>query len=335
MKHILVVGGTRNVGYALTQELVKYDHHITLLNRGKDGLPLPPGVHRLHADRTDPQQLKRALMAKNFDVVVDFALYKGQEAETMVNLLTGHVGRYIFMSTGQVYLVREGAKRPFSEEDYEGRVMPAPKELTYAFEEWEYGYHKRMAEDVFIAAHVERGFPYNSLRLPMVNSERDPFKRLYNYYLRMKDGGPILIPETPNFPLRHVYGMDVVKALMLLIENDAAIGRAYNISQDETVSVDEFLGLLGKIMGIIPDIRRYSRSELEAAGFLPDCSPFTERWMSELTNERSKAELGMTYTPLEEYLQRLVTYYEHTEIKPPPTFKRRHAEVEFVERNPY
>jgi hypothetical protein len=43
-------------------------------------------------------------------------------------------------------------------------------------------------------------------------------------------------------------------------------------------------------MGIKPHIIRVKRSELEANGFLPDCSPFSDRWMSELDNTRSKAE---------------------------------------------
>lgn len=330
MKHILLIGGTRNVGYALTQELVKHDYRLTLLNRGKEHTNIPEGVARLHVDRTDANQVKRALMAKKFDIVIDFALYKQPEAQTMVRLLQDEIERYIFVSTGQVYLVREDAERPYSEDDYAGRLIPSPKELTYAREEWEYGYNKRMAEDTLHAAYEENGFPYTSLRLPMVNSERDPFKRIYNYYLRLKDGGPILIPETPNYPLRHIYGMDVVRAIMRLIESDKGIGRAYNISQDETVSIDEFLVILGEIVDTVPDIRRFSRRELEAAGFLPDCSPFTERWMSELSNERSKRELGMTYTPLRTYLQNLVNYYESHEIKTPTTFKRRHAEIQFA-----
>ena len=79
-------------------------------------------------------------------------------------------------------------------------------------------------------------FPYTSLRLPMVNSERDHFHRLYNYILRLKDGGPILAPSTPNYPLRHVYADDVLSARRNsgLIESGKGKGETYNISQDET-----------------------------------------------------------------------------------------------------
>lgn len=331
MKNVLIIGGTRNMGFFLVQQLVQAGHQVTVLNRGVTRVELPEGVHRLHADRTNPQQLERAMLAKSFDVVVDFVLFDSQEARAIVDLLKDRIGHYIMISSGQVYLVREGVERPFSEAEYAGRVQPQPKDNTYSYEEWRYGVGKRGAEDLLFKAYAEEGFPVTTLRLPMVNSERDPFKRLYNYILRLRDGGPILIPETPTYPLRHVYGKDVVKAVQYIIENEAGIGKAYNISQDETVSIDEFLETLGGIMKVTPQPVRIKRSDLEANGFTPDCSPFTERWMSELTNELSKEELNMSYTPLQDYLEKLVGHYEAEKPPKPVGYKRRPAEIRMAE----
>jgi nucleoside-diphosphate-sugar epimerase len=328
-----VIGGTRNMGYQFVLRAVEAGHKVTVLNRGVTPVELPDEVARLRADRTDRQQMKRALLARQFDVVVDFVMYTGDEARHMIDILRDHTGHYLFISTGQVYLVREGLERPFHEEHYSGRLQPSPKDQTFAHTEWLYGMNKRAAEDTFRAAYEEFNFPYTSLRLPMVNSEYDHFKRLYNYYLRLKDGGPILVPETPNYMLRHVYGADVVTALLHLAEHDAGIGRAYNISQDETVSLDEFLGILAEVMeNDPPTIVRMKRSELDANGFLPDCSPFSERWMSELDNARSKTELGMDYTPLPEYLGNLVEYYHSHKIKRPTSYRRRQAEIQEAAR---
>jgi len=328
--NILIIGGTRNLGHFLTHDLLEEGHHVTVLNRGKTRDELPERVERLRADRTMPGQLAEALAGRSFDVVVDTALYNGADAEAVVNLLSGRVGHYIFISTGQVYLVRQGLERPFSEDDYEGRLMPAPKPNTFGYEEWLYGIEKRQAEDTLAAAWEAQQFPFTTLRIPMVNSERDPFNRLYAYILRLKDGGPILVPETPDYALRHVYAGDVVKAMSLLVNTGKGIGRAYNISQDETVSLNEFLEMLGEIIEIESQIVTVRRSLLEANGFLPDCSPFSERWMSELTNERSKAELGMEYTPLPTYLDKLVAYYDSNPPPKPASYRRRHAEVNFV-----
>ncbi len=329
---ILIIGGTRNLGFMLTQKLVEEGHGVTIFNRGKTPDELPRHVKRLRGDRTDPEQLEAALAGHTFDAVVDTTLYKGSEAEVMVRLLSGRVGHYIFLSSGQVYLVREGLTRPFRESDYEGRLMPAPKENTYSYEEWLYGIEKREAEDVFMSAP---DFPYTILRLPMVNGERDHFNRLYGYILRLKDGGPILVPETPDYPLRHVYAADVVRAIQLLMKTGKGKGRAYNLSQDETLSLDEFLSLLGEQVGVEPQIMRVRRSLLEANGFLPDCSPFSERWMSELDNSLSKAELGVTYTPVRDYLGKLAAHYlNRPPSKPPVGYRRRRAEIQFALQTP-
>lgn len=330
MKNILIIGGTRNMGHFLTQSLVDAGHRVTILNRGMSEDSLPESVYRLRADRTDSQQMKRALMGKQFDVVVDFVLYRKTEADAIINLLSGAIEQYIVISTGQVYLVREGISRPFTEDSFEGRIQPPPKANTFAYEEWSYGVNKRQAEESLIKAYQETGFPYTALRLPMVNSERDMFRRLYSYIIRLKDGGPILVPETPTYPLRHIYGQDVVRVIEQLIDTKQGIGHAYNISQEETVSIDEFLGILGEHMGITPQIVRAKRSILEANGFLPDCSPFSERWMSELDNTRSKEELGVEYTPLHDYLGNLVQHYTNTKISKPVGYKRRNAELQFA-----
>lgn len=329
---ILIIGGTRNLGYLFVQALLQAGHTVAVLNRGKTPDTLPASVERLRADRTDPAQLRQALAGRTFDAVIDNALYKGPEAEAIVDILDGRVGHYLFLSTGQVYLVREGIERPFKEEDYEGRLMPPPKPNTYSYEEWLYGIDKRKVEDVCAAAYARSGFPYTSLRLPMVNSERDHFNRLLGYVLRLKDGGPILVPETPDFPLRHIYSGDVARAVLLLLDSKQGKGRAYNISQDETTSLDEFLSILGEHLGVVPHILRVRRSLLEANGFLPDCSPFSDRWMSELDNSRSKNELGMTYTPLREYLAKIVAHWEQSPPAKPAGYKRRAAEIKFAAR---
>jgi len=325
--NILIIGGTRNLGHFMVENLLSRGHHVTILNRGITRDDLPESVERLRADRTEPAQLERALKGRSFDAVIDNALYKKAEAETIVRLLKGHTGQFVVLSSGQVYLVREGIERPFNEGQYAGRVMPPPKLNTYGYEEWLYGMDKRHVEDVLSEAHARDGFPSTILRLPMVSSERDHFHRLYAYILRLGDGGPILAPSTPNYRLRHVYAGDVVRAVTRIVEGGLAQGKAYNISQEETSTLDEYLEVLGGLMGTKPVLVRVKRDLLEANGFLPDCSPFSERWMSELDNALGKRELGVTYTPLPVYLEKIVTHYQNNPPPPPAGYRRRRAEL--------
>ncbi|MDE2775653.1 MAG: NAD-dependent epimerase/dehydratase family protein [Chloroflexota bacterium] len=331
-KRVLIIGGTRNMGYYLSQRLADAGYDLTLLNRGITKDDLPSSIHRLHADRTDHKQMRRALLAKSFDVVIDFVMYRGDEAGTVIELFHDNIDHFIFLSTGQVYLVREGLPRPYREEDYEGRLMPAPKANSYAYEEWRYGVEKRDVEDQLAAAWSRMRFPCTVLRLPMVNSARDPYHRLFNYYLRLRDGGAILVPQTPNHLLNHVYAHDVVDIIMRLIETGQGKGRAYNIAQDERVSHADFLSLLAEIMGTEARSVIAKRSELVVGGFMPDCSPFSERWMSDLDNSRSKAELGVRYKPLPDYLTEIVSYFDTQPIAPPLTYRRRQAELNFAEQ---
>ena len=59
MKH-LVMGGTQFNGLALTRELAKHGHDVTIVNRGKTPVELPLGVKRRFADRTDAAALASA-----------------------------------------------------------------------------------------------------------------------------------------------------------------------------------------------------------------------------------------------------------------------------------
>jgi len=323
---ILIIGGTRNMGYFLAEQLHASGHAITLLNRGVTQDNLPKDIARLRADRTDIKQVRRALGGRQFDAVVDMVVFRQQEAEDIINVLDGQTGHYIFFSTGQVYLVREGIQRPYTEADYHGDIMRQPDPNTYDYEEWLYGVEKRSAEAAYVEAFERNGFPYTSLRMPMVNSERDGFKRLYSYVLRIKDGGPVLVPDAPRYPVRNVYAGDVVNAVQHIIENKLGIGKAYNLSDDQTVSLTELLNLLGEIMGIKPDIKFVERDLLMANGFLPDCSPFSDYWMSELDNSLGKAELGISYTPLRQYLEKILAYYDKHPPEKPTSYRRRHAE---------
>lgn len=328
----LIIGGTRNLGPLIVQALLAQGHEVAVFNRGVTHDDLPKEVERLRGDRSEHQQLKRAFAGRDFDLVVDTALYTGAEAEAVVEVAGGRVGRYIFLSTGQVYLVRIGAQRPYREEDYEGPVMPEPsKSDESAHSNWLYGFDKRAAEDVFARAWAEKKFPFTSLRLPMVNSVRDHYDRIYGYFLRLQDGGPIVLPEGDDLPMRHVYGEDVAQAIMKLAGNNLGKGRAYNIGQDETVTLEKFLATLAELMHRPLKIVRVPRPELERQGLLPDCSPFSGKWMSSLDNARSKAELGIAYTPLCDYLKKLVSYYQSVPLRETTGYAQRPKELELAQ----
>lgn len=329
---ILIIGGTRNLGHLLTLRLLAAGHQVTVFNRGQTPDELPGEVTRLRGDRSVPAELKQALAGRSFDAVVDMTLYNGPDAQAVVEILAGRVGSYVFIGTGQVYLVRLGLSRPFKEEDYDrGEPLAAPPvENTFDYQNWLYGVDKRAAEDILFAAWNEHGFPVVSLRLPMVHSERDPMFRIYNYILRLRDGGPLVLPDGLRLSLRHIYGEDVVAAIMRVLKPGSWTGRAYHISQNETLGLEEFLNLLASLSGYPLKTVTVSRAALESRQLLPGCSPFSGLWMSELDNARSLAELGMTYTPVHVYLEKLVGYYLPAQLPPPAGYLHRAEEMKLA-----
>jgi nucleoside-diphosphate-sugar epimerase len=327
----LIIGGTRNRGPSIGHALLQREYEVAVFNRGQTRDDLPEEVERLRGDRTNTEELRRVLTGKEFDLVIDTTLYTGAEAEAMVELFKGRAGRYVFLSTGQVYLVRIGSEKPYKEDDYAGPVMAEPpKSNVSEYENWRYGFDKRAAEDVFASAWAKDKFPFTSLRLPMVNSERDHYDRMYGYFLRIQDEGPILIPDEDGAPVRHVYGEDVVQAITRLAESEKGKGRAFNIGQDETLSLTQFLELLAETMHCPLNIVRAPREELDREGLLPHCSPFSGKWMSSLDNARSKKELRMEYTPVATYVKKLVSYFQAVRPHNVEGYAQRQREVEFA-----
>ena len=308
--------------------MLESGHSVTVFNRGITPGDPPRGVERLFGDRSNPKDLQTALRNRTFDAVVDTTLYTGADTAPTIDALKDKTGHYVFISTGQVYLIRKGVERPFREEDYDGEVMAAPPEETVSdYKNWLYGKDKRDAEDLLFRAWKQSAFPVTSLRLPMINSERDHYGRILGYVRRLEDGGPILIPEGNGLPLRHVYGEDVAQAIVMLIESRRGKGQALNLSQDETVSLEDFLARVATILSAELKIIRLPRTALESAGLLPSCSPFSDPWMSALDNARSKMEFGLRYTPLQEYLQTIVLHYKKHSAIVPEGYKTRKQEL--------
>jgi nucleoside-diphosphate-sugar epimerase len=305
---VLVIGGTRFVGYFLAWRLLAQGHRVTLLNRGSSPDPFGDRVERLHCDRTTAQ-FDEAVAGRAWDACVDFAGYVGADAERAVRALGDRIGHYVFISTGQVYLVREGCTLPATEDQYAGPVMPPPSE-PHDLADWEYGVGKRAAEDVLEAAWRELGFPSTRLRIPMVNGERDHFRRVESYLWRLLDGGPVLVPHGGQHPCRHVYGREVARAVSEILGRRETFGEAYNLCQEEQPTLVEVLTLLAGMLGAPARLQPIARADLAAAGLRPlDVSPFSGDWMSHLDPSRITRELGFRHLPPTAYLEAIVAHF--------------------------
>jgi nucleoside-diphosphate-sugar epimerase len=260
---------------------------------------------------------------------VDFAGFAAADVARAVRVLQGRVGHYVFISTGQVYLVREPRPSSARETDYDGAVMPEPAAGHPDHGDWAYGVGKRRCEDVLAAAFARDGFPSTRLRVPVINGERDHTRRLEGYLWRLLDGGPLLVPDGGTHRLRHVYARDVARTIAGLLGERRTLGQAYNLCQEETPNLAELLEMLARLVGAPLRLRPASRAAIEAAGLDPvRASPFSGRWMSFLDPGRARTELGFVPTPLPAYLGSIVaSFLAHPPPSPPEAYAQRPREL--------
>jgi nucleoside-diphosphate-sugar epimerase len=319
---VLVIGGTRFVGYGLVWRLLLEGHRVTILTRGRTSDPFGNRVERLVADRTSTGFVE-AVRGRHFHAAVDFLVYTGDEARGAVNALdTDH---YVMVSTGSVYLVRLNCPSPSRESDYEGPVMPEPP--TPADEpDWRYSVGKRAAEDVLLEAWEQKRFPSTRVRIPIVNGERDYSGRLESYLRRILDGGPLVLPDGGARRLRHVYSGAVAEAIMAMLGQQQVLGQAYNITQDEIPTLAEILHMVAEEMGAPLRIVAVSEELMRAAGLERDrVFPFTGHWTSILDPGKAKLELGFRHPPLRHYLGKIVASFMAAIPEQPPAYYAQRA----------
>jgi nucleoside-diphosphate-sugar epimerase len=324
---VLVIGGNRFVGCLLGWRLLARGDQVTLLNRGHLLDPFDERVERLRGDRTT-SDLDRLLAGRTFDAAVDLAAYAAEDGRRAAEILGGRVGHFLLVSTGQVYLVREGCPSPAREEDYQGPVMPRPSEPR-DLPEWEYGMGKRACEDALADAHARTGFPATRVRIPMVNGERDYLRRVEGYLWRLLDGGPVILPDGGTHRLRHVYGAEVARFLAEILGRKETFGQAYNLAQEETPTLAELVGRLRDLLGSRAAIVPVPSDRIRAAGLDPArISPFSGRWMSFLDPARARTELGFVHEPVEVYLAKIVAaFLAHPPAGRPEGYARRADEL--------
>lgn len=323
--HILVIGGNRFVGRLVGWRLLAAGHRLTLLNRGTLPDPFGGRAERLSGDRT--KDLARLLSGRAFDAVVDLAAYTGEDGRRVAEVLRDRTGHHVMISTGQVYLVREGCPRPAREEDYDGPVMAKPADPA-DHEDWEYGIGKRACEDALARAHAAEGFPATCVRIPMVNGELDYYRRIEGYLWRLLDGGPVLLPDGGVHPVRHVYGGEVARFVCDVLGRTETFGRAYNVAQEEAPTLAQVVGRLRALLGSEAEIVPVPSARLAEAGLDPArISPFSGRWMSFLDPSRARRELGFVHEPLEIYLGKIVaSFLAHPPEDRPEGYGTRDAE---------
>lgn len=300
---ILVIGGTRFIGRAITEHLLREGHDVTLLNRGLTQDSFATQVRRIVGDRRDPETIKKAAHRRDYDAVVDVTAYHESETETVVEVFRDRMGHFVHISTASVYLVRDGIFPPFIEEDFAG---PLRTRRTGKESSWLYARHKRRCEQVLLDAWNRDRFPFTSYRLPMVIGPHDYTRRADSYLERIMLGGAIILPGGGLNTWGFLWVDDVGATVASNILNANALGRSYNLAQREAVSLRQFVEHAARLLGRRCGILGLPPAWLEATGLGCSFSPFTHDSDILLDCQAAREELVFRPTPFAQWIELLV-----------------------------
>lgn len=236
----LFIGGTGTISTDVVELAQQRGWEITLLNRGSK--KLPEGVGSITADIHDEEAVAKAIADESYDVVAQFIAYTAEDVERDIRLFRNKTKQYIFISSASAY------QKPLA--DY--RITEStPLVNPY----WQYSRHKIAAEEVLMTAYRTSGFPITIVRPSHTYNGTKPPVSLHgnkgNWQIlkRILDGKPVIIPGDGSSLWTLTHSKDFVKGYVGLMANPHAIGNAFHITTDESMTWNQIYQTIADALG--------------------------------------------------------------------------------------
>lgn len=206
---ILILGGTTFLGPHLVQELQQHGHEVTIFTRGNQSSKFS-NVEELQGDRDGDL---KALENRNWDAIIDTSGHLPRLVRESSKLLANSTDHYTFISTIGVY---QDFYKQQIDENYP--VAKLENENIEEITEKNYGALKAACEEV-----VQSYFPNRCLiiRPGLIAGPLDPTGRFAYWPTRVKKGGEILAPGSPNQLLQVIDVRDLAKWIVTMVEQQA------------------------------------------------------------------------------------------------------------------
>ena len=211
---LLLLGGPRFLGRAITDAALERGHDLTFFNRGTSGADLYPEVERIVGDRRADLA---ALAGRAWDAAVDTCGYLPRDVRASVNALATSVGLYCFVSSISVYA--EFAQ-PNDEDSPVARLGDLPDDEVTGES---YGALKALCETTARDVLGERALV---VRPGLIVGPYDPTGRFTYWPHRVAKGGEILAPGPPERPTQVIDVRDLAEWSVTLCER--SLGGTFN-----------------------------------------------------------------------------------------------------------
>lgn len=234
---VVVIGGTGNISESIVRVLLERGHDVTCFNRGITG-KLPEGVRHIQGDRLDREAFEKTMQQEKFDAAIDMKCFNAEDAESDVRAFAG-IGHFVFCSTTCTYGV-----------DYDWMPVTEDHPLR-AFTP--YGKGKIAAEQVFMRAYYNTGFPVSIIRPSTTYGNKlgllRQIGRDFSWLDRIRKGKPILVSGDGKAIHQFLHVDDAAYGFVGAMEHDHCIGQAYNLVRDDYVQFDQYHRTAMEIIG--------------------------------------------------------------------------------------
>ena len=204
---LLILGGTGFIGPHMVQAALDRGHEVTIFNRGKSNTELFPEIEKLVGDRDGDLE---SLKGREWDAVIDNTGYVPRHVRDSADLLIGHVGRYLFTSTGSVYDLE--AERV----DEDSKLLDVPEPDSEDTQKY-YGELKVLCEQ---AVQERYGEAATIVRPHIVAGPGDKTDRYTYWPVRIDHGGEMICPGDPTNPIQYIDVRDLSEFCIHLVEQD-------------------------------------------------------------------------------------------------------------------
>lgn len=240
---ILMIGGTGTISMAITNQLAKTEHEVYLLNRGNRSSEVPENIKTITVDIDDEAAVIEKLDGMYFDAVCEFIGFVPEQLERDYRLFKDKTKQYIYISSASAY------HKPVK--DY--RITEA---TALANPYWEYSRNKIACEEYLMKLYREDGFPVTIVRpshtydlrsVPMgVHGHNGSWQVLK----RMLEGKPVIIHGDGTSLWTITSNEDFAKGYIGLIGNPHAIGEAFQITSDESLTWTQIYKIVADVLGV-------------------------------------------------------------------------------------
>ena len=256
----LFIGGTGTISTAIVKRLVEeLNWEVWLLNRGNRPQVIPEGAHSIVADINDEADVLEKIGDMTFDCICEFIGFTEDQVERDYRLFKGKTRQYIYISSASAY------HKPAA-----GYVIT--EGTTLANPHWLYSRNKIACEEFLMKKYREEGFPvtivrpshtYDERAIPLGVHGKNGFWQVIR---RMQEGKPVIIQGDGSSLWTLTFNKDFAIGYTGLMGNRHAIGEAFQITGDETLTWNQIYATIADALGVELNAYHVASDFLAAAG---------------------------------------------------------------------